>query len=66
MRLTNAQLNFKNMKKLLPIILAILAVYLTAYIPYKYFTTILFGALLTISLTIYNIYDTRKKEATKL
>jgi uncharacterized integral membrane protein len=54
------------MKKLLYILLAILAVYLTAYIPYKYFTTILFGALLTISLTIYNIYDTRKKEASKL
>jgi hypothetical protein len=52
--------------KYLPIALAILAVYLTAYIPYKYFTTILFGALLTISLTIYNIYDTRKEKNAKL
>lgn len=52
--------------KYLPIALAILAVYLTAFIPYKYFTTILFGAILTITLTIYNIYDTRKKEASKL
>lgn len=55
------------MKKLLYSILALMSIGLTAYLPYKFFLPILFGAFLTIVIQInLYFYDTRKKEATKL
>lgn len=55
------------MKKLLYSILALMAIGLTAYLPYKFFIPVLFFSIGVIvsQINLY-FYDTRKKEATKL
>lgn len=55
------------MKKLLYSILALIAIGLTAYLPYKFFIPVLFFSIgIIVSQINLYFYDTRKKEATKL